>query len=77
MQHLIVVMGLAFEARSAARAHTHVICSGDDRDLTALVASAIANCRGLVSFGVAGGLSPVLHAGACVWVRRSCPEQRN
>jgi adenosylhomocysteine nucleosidase len=64
MRHLIVVVGLAFEARIAAGAHTHVICSGDGRDLAGLVAFAIVNCRGLVRFGVAGGFSPVLPAGA-------------
>jgi len=54
MRRLIVVAGLAFEVRVAAEAHTHVICSGDGRDLAALVASAMVNCRGLVSFAVAG-----------------------
>ena len=66
MRQLIVVVGLAFEARIAAGTDTHVVCSGDGCNLAALVARAIVNCRGLVSFGVAGGLSPGLPAGACV-----------
>jgi adenosylhomocysteine nucleosidase len=64
---VIVVVGLAFEARIAAGVGTHVICSGDGRSLAALVARAIVkDCRGLISFGVAGGLSPGLPAGTCV-----------
>jgi adenosylhomocysteine nucleosidase len=61
------VVGLAFEARIAAGRDTRVICSGDGRTLPTALACAIAgDCRGLVSFGVAGGLAPKLHAGTCV-----------
>ena len=67
MAAVIGVVGLAFEARIAAGQDTHVICSGDGLTLPTALACAIAgDCRGLVSFGVAGGLEPKLHAGTCV-----------
>src|SRR5262249_2426106 len=63
---VIGVVGLAFEARIAAGRDTRVICSGDRRTLPTALACAIAgDCRGLVSFGVAGGLAPKLPAGTC------------
>ncbi len=44
-----------------------VICSGDGQNLAAAISHAIAGgCRGLLSFGVAGGLDPSLKPGACV-----------
>ena len=64
---MIVVVGLAFEARIAAGPGMSVICSGDGLNLAAAVTRAITpDCRGLVSFGVAGGLDPDLKPGACV-----------
>src|SRR5262245_41434473 len=64
---MIVVVGLAFEARIAAGPGVQVICSGDGRNLAESLASAIqGGCAGLVSFGVAGGLHPDLQPGACV-----------
>src|SRR3954451_481712 len=64
---MIVVVGLAFEARIAAGPGIQVICSGDGQDLWGAVTRAITpDCRGLVSFGVAGGLDPNLKPGACV-----------
>lgn len=70
---MIVVVGLAFEARIAAGPGIRVICSGDGRNLAASLSHAIAEargfpegCRGLISFGVAGGLAPYLDPGACV-----------
>jgi hopanoid-associated phosphorylase len=70
---LIIVVGLAFEARIAAGRGVNVICSGDGRNLASAVASAIVqarqneeDCRGVVSFGVAGGLAPDLLPGTCV-----------
>ena len=59
---MIVVVGLEFEARIAVGPGMHVICSGDGRNLATALAQAItADCRGLVSFGVAGGLAVVWH----------------
>jgi len=64
---VIGVTGLAFEAQIAADSHTHAICSGDGSTLARSLASAIAgDCRGLISFGIAGGLSPGLRAGTCI-----------
>jgi hopanoid-associated phosphorylase len=64
---MIVVVGLEFEARIAAGPGAQVICSGDGRHLAATLSRAIAHdCRGLVSFGVAGGLAPELQPGDCV-----------
>jgi adenosylhomocysteine nucleosidase len=64
---MIVVVGLAFEARIAAGPGMSVICSGDGQNLSNAVTRAITpDCRGLVSFGVAGGLDPNLKPGACV-----------
>ncbi|MGI8527260.1 MAG: phosphorylase [Pseudolabrys sp.] len=64
---MIVVVGLAFEARIAAGPGMNVICAGDGRELAATIARAITqDCKGLISFGVAGGLHPGLKPGACV-----------
>lgn len=64
---MIVIVGLAFEARIAAGSGLPIICSGDGRNLTLDLKRAIATgCRGLVSFGVAGGLDPELKPGTCV-----------
>lgn len=64
---MIVVVGLAFEARIVAGPGIRVICSGDGRHLAATLDRAIATERGgLVSFGVAGGLSGELRPGSCV-----------
>jgi hopanoid-associated phosphorylase len=70
---VIIVVGLAFEARIAAGPGVHVICSGDGRNLAAKLTAAIAEartlvrgCPGIISFGVAGGLAPDLQPGTCV-----------
>jgi adenosylhomocysteine nucleosidase len=70
---LIIVVGLAFEARIAAGPGIHVVCGGDGRNLRVNLTAAIAeartlfgDCPGIISFGVAGGLAPHLRPGACV-----------
>jgi|SRR5579862_1504420 len=64
---MIVVVGLAFEARIAARSAKKVVCGGSGRDLALAVHDAIdADCHGLMSFGVAGGLRPDLAPGTCI-----------
>jgi adenosylhomocysteine nucleosidase len=70
---VIVVVGLAFEARIAAGAGVSVICSGDGRNLAAALTRTIIEaragpegCRGVVSFGVVGGLAPELKPGDCI-----------
>ena len=64
---MIVVVGLAFEARIAAGPGVRVICSGDGRNLEGALQRAIAGGHsGLISFGVAGGLAPHLRPGTCI-----------
>jgi adenosylhomocysteine nucleosidase len=64
---VIVVVGLAFEARIAAGAGRQVICAGIGRDLAGAIARAVTpKTRGLISFGVCGGLSPELKPGSCI-----------
>jgi adenosylhomocysteine nucleosidase len=64
---MILVVGLAFEARIAAQSGRRVIRAGDGRDLALTLHKAIARgCRGLISFGIAGGLTAELRPGVCV-----------
>jgi hypothetical protein len=64
---LIAVVGLAFEARIAAGPGIRVISRGGDEELADSLARAFRDgARGVVSFGVAGGLSPDLAPGTCV-----------
>ncbi len=80
---MIIVVGLAFEARIAAGPGVRVICSGHGRNLAAKLDEAIAEaraltggCPGIVSFGVAGGLAPNLRPGACVIATAILSESR-
>jgi hopanoid-associated phosphorylase len=62
---VIALVGLAFEARIAAGPGVLVVCRG--REMSDLLQLAIrAGCRGIISFGVAGGLAPDLIPGDCV-----------
>jgi adenosylhomocysteine nucleosidase len=64
---MIVVVGMAFEARIAASLGAPVVCGGDGKHLAASLTRAMAaGCSGLISFGVAGGLVPQLAPGTCV-----------
>lgn len=64
---MIVVVGMAFEARIAAGLGIPVICGGDGHNLAPSLERAMAaGCGGLISFGVAGGLAPDLRPGTCV-----------
>ncbi len=64
---MIVVVGLAFEARIAKGPGVEVICSGDGRGLERALTDAVrGGCEGLISFGVAGGLAPDLPPGTCI-----------
>ena len=68
---VVAVTGLAFEARIAAGPGVVTICNGGHPDrLGADLAAAIARgCRGIVSFGIAGGLAGHLAPGACIVAR--------
>jgi hopanoid-associated phosphorylase len=73
---MIVVVGMAFEARIAAGLGVRVICSGDGRNLAPMLLRAMAaGCGGLISFGVAGGLAPELKPGTCVIGSRIFDEE--
>ncbi len=64
---MLIVVGLAFEARIAAQSGLPVVCAGNRGDLDAALGDAIdPTCQGLISFGVAGGLRPGLKPGTCI-----------
>lgn len=64
---VVAVTGLAFEARIAAGPDVFVVCSGNGVRLKESLQKAVAaGCRGLISFGIAGGLCPTLRPGS--WV---------
>lgn len=65
---LLIVTGLYSEARIAAGAGMTVICSSSDPDQLRAQLGAFdpASVRGIVSFGIAGGLDPLLKAGDLV-----------
>lgn len=61
---VLVLVGLAFEARIAANRDVLVLCGEAGRESIApLHASIETGCRAIVSFGVAGGLDPDLRPG--------------
>lgn len=68
---LLIVTGLYSEARIVADAGMTVICSSSDPDQlrAQLVAFDHASVRGIISFGIAGGLDPLLRAGDLVVAR--------
>jgi len=65
---VLIVTGLVQEARIAAGPGMFVICSSSDpRQLRALLATLDSSTfRGVISFGVAGGLDPALKSGDVV-----------
>ena len=64
---VIALVGLAFEARIAAGPGVLVICRGGERRAAELLPVAVrGGCRSIISFGVAGGLSPDLDPGDCI-----------
>ncbi len=59
--------GLAFEARIASGPGVVVVCSGDRDRFTAELGRAVAGgCRGIISFGIAGGLVASVRPGTLV-----------
>jgi adenosylhomocysteine nucleosidase len=74
----VAVTGLAFEARIAAGPGVTVVCGGTRLQLIrSLEASLKQGCRGILSFGIAGGLAPHLGAGDCVIARNIVAEHGN
>jgi hopanoid-associated phosphorylase len=67
---VIAVCGLAFEAAIAAGPGVVTLCGGNPDRLEArlqrLLEQEARQCRGIISFGTAGGLHPALRPGACV-----------
>jgi len=61
---VIALVGLAFEARIASGPGVIVICRNSERTIAASIDQAVRQgCRGIISFGVAGGLAPHLRPG--------------
>jgi adenosylhomocysteine nucleosidase len=64
---VVVLVGLAFEARIAAGRGVLVVCRGSGCELSGVLQRALQEgCRSIISFGVAGGLAPDLRAGDVV-----------
>jgi adenosylhomocysteine nucleosidase len=64
---VVALVGLAFEARIAAGQGVLVVCRGSGYELSGALQRALREgCRGIISFGVAGGLAPDLRAGDVV-----------
>jgi hopanoid-associated phosphorylase len=63
---VLVVCGMAFEAALAAGPGVVTLCGPGAAGLEQLFACGAPACRGIISFGVAGGLDPALRPGACV-----------
>ncbi len=66
MRPVVVVTGLAFEAKIAVGAGVTVVCGSGGRIEAALEEAIARGCAGLLSFGTAGGLAPDLVPGR--WV---------
>jgi adenosylhomocysteine nucleosidase len=66
---IAVVTGLAFEARVAAGLGVVTICGSASRIAEQLADVVARGCRGIVSFGIAGGLSPDVKPGVCIVAR--------
>src|SRR5262245_16438924 len=64
---IVAVTGLAFERRIAAGPGVSVVCGGDRQRFEDDLGRAVsAGCRGIISFGIAGGLSSALRPGALI-----------
>jgi hopanoid-associated phosphorylase len=64
---VVVLVGLAFEARIARGPGVLVVCRAPEREMSRTLQAALrGGCRSIISFGVAGGLSADLQPGDCV-----------
>ena len=66
--YVVVVTGMAFEAGIAAGPGI-VVVTGGAANVDAISAAVRRGCRGIISFGIAGGLTPELKSGACIVAR--------
>lgn len=66
---IVVVTGMAFEARIATAPGVVTICGTADFISDSLRQAVARGCRGIASFGIAGGLAPDLLPGTCVVAR--------
>jgi adenosylhomocysteine nucleosidase len=66
--YVIVVTGMAFEAGIAAGSGV-VVVTGGAANADGISAAVQRGCRGIISFGIAGGLTPDLKPGACIVAR--------
>jgi hopanoid-associated phosphorylase len=67
---IVVVCGLAFEARAAAGVGIAAVCSGNQRQLATMLRAAVGpSTRGIISFGCAAALAPDVRTGDCVVAR--------
>lgn len=73
---IVVVTGLAFEARIAAGPGVRVICQQNTTLADVLVPAIADDCEGVVSFGTAGGLVRDARPGAWVIARSVIAGQR-
>jgi hopanoid-associated phosphorylase len=75
---VVAVTGMTFEARIASGPGVHTVCATRPDTLSAALTAVIAKgCRGVISFGIAGGLVPHLQPGSCIVARSIVtPHQR-
>jgi adenosylhomocysteine nucleosidase len=74
---VIALVGLALEARMAAGPNVLVVCHNQGQEPTNLIKNAIrAGCRGIISFGIAGGLAPGLRPGDWIVASAVTDQQR-
>ena len=64
---VVVATGLDFEARLAHAEGATKVCCGRGTQMAVALATAVGpGCRGIISFGIAGGLDPQLRPGAVI-----------
>jgi hopanoid-associated phosphorylase len=74
---VLVVTGMAFEARIAAGPGVVTLCGSRPDTVADEIAAAIAKgCRGIVSFGIAGGLAADFKPGTCIVARSIVTSDR-
>ena len=65
--YVVVATGLDFEAELALGDNDAKVCCGRGSQMAVALATAVGpGCRGIISFGIAGGLDPQLRTGTCI-----------